>query len=260
MNQHLHQHPLIPTINGQFLSSNSIWTMVVKEMYNFCKQHSLQWLWAYLWNEWYNADRWFLWFRAECNDQLSIFKTNMFVEAHWKVLKRDFLYKFFRPRLDLVVFVIMEQVVPHNKRKFNQIFVVKREKADWRKVFKREWKELSTWTLNNSTYLTDVNNWICGCPAFFVGQFFICKHLIQEKGDVTLQFFNEVHHHHQYPFLNILLASIDNLGISITNSEVFKDDLLEDINSQVCEELYNHLIDTTEKVLNILKGSILEFY
>lgn len=58
----------------------------------------------------------------------------MFVESHWKMLKRDFLYKFFRSWLDLVVFVITEQVIPHNQRKFEQIFVVKREKADWRRV------------------------------------------------------------------------------------------------------------------------------
>ena len=62
----------------------------------------------------------------------------MFVEAHWKVLKWDFLYKFFCPRLDLVVFVIMEQVIPHQQRRFEQIFVVKWEKADWWKVFKKE--------------------------------------------------------------------------------------------------------------------------
>ena len=62
----------------------------------------------------------------------------MFVESHWKVLKRDFLYKFFHPRLDLVVFIIMEQVVPHSQRKFEQIFVAKREKANWRKTFKKK--------------------------------------------------------------------------------------------------------------------------
>lgn len=50
---------------------------------------------------------------------------NMFVEVHWKVLKHDFLYKFFHLCLDLVVFVIMKQVVLHNIRKFEQIFVVK---------------------------------------------------------------------------------------------------------------------------------------
>jgi hypothetical protein len=62
----------------------------------------------------------------------------MFVEAHWKVLKCDFLYKFFRPCLDLVVFVIMEQLIPLQQRKFEQIFLAGREKAEWRKVFKRE--------------------------------------------------------------------------------------------------------------------------
>lgn len=125
MNKHLHEHPLIPMANGQFRSSNQIWKEAVKEIYDFCQQHLLSWLWVYLWNEWYSADRWFLWFRARCSNKLSIMKTNMFVEAHWKVLKRDFLYKFFHLCLDLVVFIIMKQVVPHNERKFNQIFVVK---------------------------------------------------------------------------------------------------------------------------------------
>ncbi len=95
-------------------------------------------LWVYLWNEWYSPERWILWLRAGCDNKISILKTNMFVEGHWKVLKRDFLYKFFRPRLDLVVFIIMEQVIPHQQKKFEQIFVVKQEKADWWKAFKRE--------------------------------------------------------------------------------------------------------------------------
>ncbi len=62
----------------------------------------------------------------------------MFVEAHWKVLKQDFLYKFFCSRLDLVVFVIIKQVIPHQQRRFEQIFVVKWEKVDWQKAFKKE--------------------------------------------------------------------------------------------------------------------------
>ena len=92
-----------------------------------------------------------------------------------------FLYKFFHLRLDLVVFVIMEQVVPHNKRKFDQIFVVKREKADWRKAFKKEWKELSTRSLNCDTYLTDTNNWICGCPAFLTSRFLFVNILYNKR-------------------------------------------------------------------------------
>src|SRR5205809_74974 len=108
MSKHLHQHPLIPTVEGQYFSSTLIWTRAVNEIYN---QH-----------------------------------------------------------LDLVVFVIVEQVIPYQQRRFEQIFVVKREKADWRKSFKKEWKELSTQTINNS-YLTDINNWICGCPYFLKSHF-----------------------------------------------------------------------------------------
>jgi hypothetical protein len=249
MNKHLHLHLLIPTIDGQFLSLNSIWKMAVEEAYNFCKQHSLPWLWIYLWNEWYNSDCWFLWFRAGCDDKISIFKTNMFVEAHWKVLKRDFLYKFFRPRLDLVVFIIMEQAIPHNLRKFEQIFVVKREKADWRKAFKKEWKNLAEQPLNNM-YLTDISNWICGCPAFFISRFLICKHLVQQKGDIDVRFFDQVHHHHQYPFINIALTEINDFKQSVVQASYLED---EDENSIIYEEVYNRLIDIMERSLEILK-------
>jgi hypothetical protein len=212
---------------------------------------------VYLWNEWYSENRWFLWFRAGCSDKLSIFKTNMFVEAHWKVLKRDFLYKFFRPRLDLVVFVIMEQVIPHNERKFDQIFVVKREKADWRKAFKKEWKELSTRVINNNAYLTDSNNWICGCPAFLISRFFICKHIVQQKGVVDALFFDKVHRHHQYPFVNTTSSQIIDFKqlTSHTSLQISTFEVVEDENLQVCKEIYERLINVTEKVLDILKGN-----
>jgi hypothetical protein len=85
----------------------------------------------------------------------------------------------------------------------------------------------------------------------------MCKHLIQKKGNITIQFFDEVHRHYQYPFLNMILIQIDNFKISITRSEAFKDDdIFEDNDLQVCEELYDRLIDTTEKILEILKGNI----
>ena len=46
----------------------------------------------------------------------------MFVEGHyWKVLKRDFLYKFFRPRLDFLTYIILEKLIPLQQRKFQQI-------------------------------------------------------------------------------------------------------------------------------------------
>ncbi len=54
MKKHLHQHPLISTKEGQFMSSTLIWTIAVHEIYNFYQQNSL---WVYLWNEWYSPER-----------------------------------------------------------------------------------------------------------------------------------------------------------------------------------------------------------
>ena len=99
-------------------------------------------------------------------------------------------------------------------------------------------------------------HWICRCPAFFISHFLICKHLIQAKGDVDVQFFDQVCCHYQYPFVSISSTSINNFKISVITSEVFKgNDLFEDIDSQFCEELSERLINTTEKVLEILKGN-----
>jgi hypothetical protein len=41
MNQHLHLHPLIPNLTGQFLDSSQIYEQAVQEMYNYCKENSL---------------------------------------------------------------------------------------------------------------------------------------------------------------------------------------------------------------------------
>ncbi|GBC04734.1 hypothetical protein RclHR1_05830012 [Rhizophagus clarus] len=53
LEKHFHLHPLIPDINGNFLSSDEIWEVSVKEMYDFCFTNNLRNVWAYLWSYWY---------------------------------------------------------------------------------------------------------------------------------------------------------------------------------------------------------------
>jgi len=132
----------------------------------------------------------------------------------------------------------MEQVIPHQQRRFEQLFLVKREKAEWRKAFKKDWKDLAGRTLNN-TYLTDTTRWICGCPDFFTSRFLICKHLVQQKGVVDAQFFDQVHRHHHYPFLDTLSLLIENFRPSTTSTEIFeRSNSIEDNDSYIYEELY----------------------
>jgi hypothetical protein len=35
----------------------------------------------------------------------------MVIESHWKTIKRDHLYRFNRPRLDLLCFVLVKKVI-----------------------------------------------------------------------------------------------------------------------------------------------------
>ncbi|CAI2188574.1 13551_t:CDS:2 [Funneliformis geosporum] len=161
MNKHLHQHPLIPDISQQILTAETIRKQAVLEMYTFCKENSLVRVWSYMWREWYSKDRWILWARLAFNT-LSIFKTTMFVEGHWKVLKRDFLYKFFRPRLDLLVYILLEKLIPHQQRKFQQQ-LSGREMLDWKKSIKSEWKKLAQKQpeINSfNKYCTNIKDWV----------------------------------------------------------------------------------------------------
>ena len=136
MNQHLHLHPLIPNSSGQFLNSDQIHEQAVQEMYSYCEENSLVWVWSYMWNEWYRDGRWELWARSVFSE-ISILKTTMFIEGHWRMIRRDFLYKYFRPRLDLVTYTLLKKIIPLQEQKFQQI-LCKRESPDWKKQFKAE--------------------------------------------------------------------------------------------------------------------------
>ena len=89
---------------------------------------------------------------------------------------------------------------------------------------------------------------------FFTNHFLICKHLIQQKGKVNIEFFNQIYQYHQYPFLENLLTYINNFESSqITKKFDIIEVVEEEDNSQDCEELYNQFIDVIEKILEILK-------
>ncbi|CAB4374030.1 unnamed protein product [Rhizophagus irregularis] len=116
----------------------------------------------------------------------------MIVESYWKVLKWDFLYKFFHPRFDLVVFIITK-------------------KPEWKKIFKSEWKRLAKHNVSNDL---DPDKWICGCLYYLTSRFFIYKHLIQQKGEILPKFFDHIKRNNQYPFLE----NADNRSNSTPNT------------------------------------------
>ena len=157
-----------------------------------------------MWINWYQRSHWGLWARAANPEKISLFRTTMLVEAHWKVIKRDFLPKFFRPRLDLVIFVIINRLLPHYQMRYSQIRSG-RVDASWRKDFKRNWKDLTRhdWQTSNS-HATDVTKWVCSCRAFLLSRWPMCYHLVHEIPSVlsNSNFFKTVVRQENYLFLH----------------------------------------------------------
>src|SRR5437868_1748727 len=72
---------------------------------------------------------------------------------------------------------------------------------------------------------------------------------MQQKEDVNIQYFDQIHRNHQYPFIDIVSTEIYNFEPSIFPTLCFE----VDENSEFYEEMYNRLIDVMERSLEILK-------
>ena len=79
MERHFCAHPLIPGYSTPTPEHIKNWA--VKQTYEFCVQHDLRNLWAYLWENWYRRGRWELWARSGNPNEIPRLKTTMIVEA-----------------------------------------------------------------------------------------------------------------------------------------------------------------------------------
>ena len=68
----------------------------------------------------------------------------MVVESHWKTAKHNYLATFNRPRVDLVVWVILTKVVRDSVDRLDNLLTPElcEGGASWRKKFKSTWKRL----------------------------------------------------------------------------------------------------------------------
>ena len=166
--RHFNLHPLIPFgPHKTFLTAEEIWKTAVREIYQFCHKHAYPELWNYLFFSWYTKNRWNLWARST-NPTIPFGKTNMIIEAHWKVVKHDYLYRFNRPRIDYVVFVLCEKVASAQTTRLHQL-ANGRVSPYWWENFKRAWKRCAIENIAvhvEERYYSDVDKWICSCPAF----------------------------------------------------------------------------------------------
>ncbi|KAG8832115.1 GTP-binding protein Rho1 [Serendipita sp. 399] len=113
-------------------------------------------------------------------------------------------------RLDLLVYTLIEKVLPEYSHAINLIVRPSgraRDRASWRKEFKHEWKLLAKKTFSSEEdefpylkYNPNPHLWLCGCPAFRDSRFLICKHLIQACHRPPPTFFEKVERNRTVPF------------------------------------------------------------
>ena len=76
--KHFCAHPLIPGYCPPNPMDIRKWA--VRQVYHYCQDNDLREVWAYLWENWYRADRWSLWARSMFHE-IPWLKTMMIVEA-----------------------------------------------------------------------------------------------------------------------------------------------------------------------------------
>lgn len=112
---------MIPDNNGSLRSAETIHRECASEMYAWCRENNYYRLWAYLFVNWYKLNQWDLWARSTCPDEIPVLRTTMIVESHWRRIKRDFLYRFNRPRIDVVVWTLLTRTIPQGIDKMKAI-------------------------------------------------------------------------------------------------------------------------------------------
>jgi hypothetical protein len=245
--KHFHLHSLIPMENGRFLSYKDIWKLSVREMYNLCYENNLNYVWAYMWCNWYQFNSWVLWARAATPNEICVFKTTMLVESHWKVIKRNYLPRFFRPRLDLVTYIIITRLLPHSEMMYDK-YKKGREKVSWRKEFKKHWKDLAKKECSGKLYYTNTDQWICSCSAFLIDRFFLCKHLVKLTNDfITLEFFNNVQRQGTYPLLGMTSESEEQNSF---NRILLREEVEEEVVKEIEEIKDTEVIEIVETESN----------
>jgi hypothetical protein len=125
MERHFCVHPQLPGSCAPNAEDIRFWA--VKDMYMYCHTNNLPELWAYLWEGWYHCSRWALWARS-AGKLVPRLKTTMLCESQsvyllfansvsnrvysWRRIKKDFLKHFHKPRLDILIWVLVEKLAP----------------------------------------------------------------------------------------------------------------------------------------------------
>ena len=201
--KHFCQHPAFSERNEGPCSAMEIRKHAVLEMYQFCRQRGLREVWGYLWTSWYLPRKWKLWARST-SPYISRWRTTMGTENFWKQLKHNHLHHMLRPRLDLLVWILITKVTPEyiaRAEVLEDTHCLGRSKllSTYQKYFKSSWKQLAEASVSGNIYVTDVTMWTCNCGQQKYHSQHLCKHLVQSVQPPPMHFWHQVVRRHILP-------------------------------------------------------------
>lgn len=256
VSRHFNSHSLIPDKNGTHRTADVIHSESATEMYRWCKSREYPYLWAYLFTHWYRPGQWELWARSANPNEIPALKTTMIVEAHWRKIKHDYLHRFNRPRIDLVIWILLSRIIPDCINRMDALIEGNHRKvsASWRKAFKKQWKDAATKEVpidNIKKYHTDPFRWTCACDAFLESRFLICKHIISCHQSIQnpLTFFQNIRRRTTSPFWQhkqlVLLPQFTSFLESISTDAQSSGDICQE-NLSAATDAEDHTDDDTE--------------
>ncbi|KAF5366172.1 hypothetical protein D9758_005759 [Tetrapyrgos nigripes] len=205
--RHFCQHPLFPErLEEDGWTADQIRRNAVIEMYRFCYQRGLREVWGYMWTSWYSPKMWKLWARSTQANLLSRLRTTMNVENFWKQLKHDNLHHILHPRLDQLVWILINEVVPTygvriQELKMTMRLGTSRSLSPFQKSFKKDWNTLSKQKIPSpNKYTTHIHTWTCNCGQQKYNAHCLCKHLVQAVSAPLPIFFQQVIQRRVHPF------------------------------------------------------------
>ena len=217
--RHFCQHPLLPERDGK-LSAVEIRCQAVYDMYNFCKVRGLREIWGYMWSSWYSPKMWCLWARST-SPSISCLRTTMAVENFWRQLKHNYLHNVARPRLDHLVWILINRVTPAYLARseiLDNNFRLGRTRplTTYQSYLKKPWSVLAKREASAKKYTTNVKDWTCTCGRKKYDCHLLCKHLVQAVPSPPVRFWGEVHRRRVLPIYQhpaLVHKLIDGSGI-----------------------------------------------
>jgi hypothetical protein len=128
-----------------------------------------------------------------------------YIAYSWRRIKKDFLHHNHKPRIDYLVWVLLEQLGPHYTLQLQKQGAQEsriRGLAAWREAFRSEWRRCVAAQITlplNIRYNPLPYKWVCTCPSFVKSRFLLCKHLVQSVDPVPEEFFAEVNRERSCP-------------------------------------------------------------